>query len=234
MTDDHEKDKALRAALDDDADQEVSPAARQAAARDIAAIRRGLTLLADQANRPAPARTGAARRRARRRLTRPVVAVPAVAALLVAGVLSWPKGGTEHVTARPPTPGTAQSPEAPNMPPQRASSLPEQVTAAERIVVGAVTDVQVADARHVLARIRVTQRIKGPAGDVVALAASGTPWRAGERLLVFLKPDSGPSAALRPRHLRVTDDHSGWYVMRGDTVAGAGFTLADVEKLAGP
>jgi hypothetical protein len=32
----------------------------------------------------------------------------------------------------------------------------------------------------------------------------------------------------------VTDDHGGWYVMRGDAVVGADFTLADVQKLAGP
>jgi len=156
MTDD-EKDRALRAALDDDADQDVSPAARQAAAEDIAAIRRGLTLLPDQANRPAPARAAAARRRARWRLARPAVAGPAAAALLVAGFLSWPKGATEHVTARPPIVGTGQSPERPNVAPQPASTLPDQVAAAERIVVGRVTDVQVVDARYVLARLKVTQ-----------------------------------------------------------------------------
>jgi hypothetical protein len=233
MTDDHEKDRALRAVLDDDADQQVSPAARLAAVEDIAAIRRGLTLLAERANRPVPARTGGARRRARWRLARPAVAVPAAAALLVAGVLSWPKAGTEHVTARPPAPGAVQPPGAPNIPPRQASSLPELVTAAERVVVGTVTGVQVVDARYVLARLRVTQRFKGPAGDVVVLAEAGTPWRAGQRLLVFLKPDSGPSATVRPSHLRVTDDH-GWYVMRDGTVVGADFTLADVEKLAGP
>jgi hypothetical protein len=233
MTDHHEKDKALRAALDDDADQDVSPAARQAAVEDIAAIRHGLTLLADQANRPAPARTTAARRRTRWRLARPAMAVPVAAALLVAGFLSWPKGETQQVTARPPTAGTGQPPEAPNVAPQPVSALPDQVAAAERIVVGTVTDVQVVDARYVLARLKVTQRFKGPSGDVVALAASGTPWHVGQRLLVFLQTDSGPSAKVRPAHLRVTDDH-GWYAMRGDTVVDAGFTLADVQKLTGP
>lgn len=233
MTDD-EKDRALRAALDDDADQNVSPVARQAAVRDIAAIRRGLTLLADQANRPAPVRTGAAQRRARWRLGRPAMAVPVAAALLAAGFLAWPKGGTGHVTTQPPAAGPVQSAEAPQIPPHQASTLPQQVTAAERIVVGTITNVQAADTRYVLARIRVTQRLKGPAGDVVALAPAGTPWRAGQRLLAFLTPDSGPSAKVRPSHLRVTDDHGGWYLIRGGTVVGADFTLADVQKLAGP
>jgi len=239
MTDDHEQDKALRAALDDDADQDVPPAARQAAVEDIAAIRRGLTLLAEQANRPAPARVtparaAAASRRARWRLARPAMAVPAAAALLVAGILAWPKSGTEHVTARPPTPGTTQLPGAPNIPPpQQASALPDQVTAADRIVIGTVTDVHITDARYVLARLKVTQHFKGPAGDVVALAPSDTPWRVRQRLLVFLKTDSGPSATVLPSHLRVADDH-GWYLMRGNTIADADFTLADVQKLTGP
>lgn len=231
--DDRERDKALRAALDDDADQDVPPAARQAAVRDIAAIRRGLTLLADQAHRPTPARARAARRRVRWRLARPAVAAPVAAALLVAAVLSWPTAGAKNVTARPPTPGAGQSTEAPHIPPPQVSTLPDQVAAAERIVVGTVAEVHVVDGRYVLARIRVTQRIKGPAGDVVALAAAGTPWRVGQRLLVFLKPDSGPSAEVRPSHLRVIDDRDGWYVMRGDTVVGADFTLADVQDLAG-
>jgi hypothetical protein len=119
------------------------------------------------------------------------------------------------------------------------------VAQAQRIVVGTVTQVTHGQLTghgpepYVLSTIHVTETIKGPAGEAVALdwdytgtttTTDGDPWswRVGDRVLLFLVSDTGTVfAGVRPAHLQVADR----YLLAGERLVGADFTLADVRRL---
>jgi hypothetical protein len=239
-------ERALLAILDSEADQEVPAGARCAAQRDVAAIRRGMTLLASDAApaSTAPAPAGPAprgHRRHRRLLDRRWLAVAAGVAVLAVALAVVPG------LIRKDSPGTSTVP-APTL------SLGQQAARAQRIVVGTVTKVdygrlggqvegETGD-RYVLATVRVEEAIKGPDGQVVAFSydfgaagstseGSSRPWRVGDHILLFLVPDAGSvSAGVSPPHLQVAGGETGRYFIHGDRLDNAQFTLDDVRRAA--
>jgi hypothetical protein len=125
-----------------------------------------------------------------------------------------------------------------------AYDLPRLVAESQRIVVGTVTGL-----RHVagddegnlpytLATVRISEALRGPAGEVTAFdydlggtsADQGGPaWVEGQQLLLFLSDPAGTvHAAIQPEHWQVSGGWQGRYpVVSGQLQAP--FTLDDVR-----
>ena len=131
--------------------------------------------------------------------------------------------------------------------PRQATSLQPQVAAAQRVVVGRVVELrqeqlpaaggQGPESPYVVATVAVEESLKppgaGPARLVVADydPTSGPPWREGQRLLLFLVPDTSPVARASGR-LAVSGGAEGRFAFDGARLQ-APFTLDDVRQAAG-
>lgn len=236
MSDD---EQALYAVLGE-SHEDVPLLARQAAERDVAAIRRGLTLLAVDTPRPA---------RPRQRHIGQWVAIAAAVVTVVVGVVVGVVlvGPASTRDAGNDTQGPAIG--LPAMP----LTLQERVDGASHIVIGTVTtvdrgtiDAQLAGEQgdhYVLATVRVDEAIKGQGVEVIAfsydygsaITIEGTtrPWNVGDRVLLFLLPDVDTiSADIEPRHMQVAEGQAGRYFVDGDRLVDADFTLDDVRRAA--
>jgi hypothetical protein len=251
----NDDDRALLAVLDSDAEQDVPADARRRAEAEVSTISRGLALLAADARESPSARRGLDRRW----LLTAAAAAVLVAGLVAVPVLTR-GGGDDRIgrTLARPSGAPAASPRPTGAVigvPAPALTIQQRVAQAERIVVGTVTKVErgrlggpvegdTGDA-YVLATVRVEEAIKGPAGDAVAFSYdySGTittsegasrPWNVGDRVLLFLVSDAGTASAdVHPSDMQLAEGDSGRYVVDGDRLRDADFTLDDVRRTAG-
>jgi hypothetical protein len=251
----NDDERALRAVLDPDADQQVGVEARRAAEADLSAMSRGLALVAADARAVPPLRA---------RLDRRWLFAAAAAAVIIAGLAAVPaltRGGRDDRAGRTtaqasnaPTPASSPTGAAIGVPAPKLT-LEERVVQAERIVVGTVTKLErgqlggpaegeTGDA-YILATVRVDEAIKGPAGDAVAFSYDYTgtittsegaqrPWTVGDHVLLFLVSDAGTAPAdVHPTDMQVAEGEGGRYFVDGDRLVDADFTLDDVRRTAG-